>query len=188
MQPISLAELARILEAVLLAAHEPVSPARLASLFEPAPTKKEIEAALSLLQEQSQERSFELTQVASGYRYQIGQRYAPWVARLFEIKPPKNSRALVETLAFIAYRQPASRGDIEQMRGVAASSQIMRTLLDRGWIRVVGYKDTPGKPALYGTTDVFLDYLGLANLSELPPLPEAQPAETLLAQTKLDIP
>lgn len=177
-------ELAKIIEAVLLAAHEPVSVSRLVSLLDnPAHSGKEIEGALKLLQEGARERSFELKQVASGYRYQVRREYAGWVARFFEIKPQKYSRALLETLALIAYRQPVSRGDIERVRGVSLSGQIMRTLLDREWIQGVGYRETPGRPVLYGTTQSFLDYFNLTNLDELPELPEVRSLEVLTVTT-----
>ena len=121
---------------------------------------------------ENSERGFELVQVASGWRFQIPQNLAPWVGRLWQEPPPRYSRALLETLALIAYRQPATRGDIESVRGVGVSASIMRALLERGWIRAVGQRDTPGRPTLYGTTRAFLDYFNLRHLDDLPPLDE----------------
>jgi len=134
------------------------------------PTKDEIRQVLKLLQDDYQGRGIELKEVASGYRMQVRQDYAAWVGRLWEEKPARYSRALLETLVLIAYRQPITRGEIEEIRGVSVSTQIAKTLLDREWIRVLGHKDVPGKPAMYGTTKEFLDYFNLKNLDDLPPL------------------
>ena len=165
-----------ILEAALMAASEPLPIVRMCSLFdEPAPTPEEIKQALETLQEQAQGHSFELVKVASGYRYQVSDGYSYWVSRLFDLKPQNYSRALMETLAIIAYRQPVSRGDIEEIRAVSPSSPIMHTLLEREWIEVIGHKKTPGAPALYGTTKRFLDDFNLASLEELPQLSDAEP-------------
>lgn len=167
-------ELARILQALLLAAREPLSLDRLLALFSEAerPARDELKAALQQLQTEAQASSQELVELASGYRYQIRADYAPWVSRLWEEKPPRYSRALLETLALIAYRQPVTRGEIEEVRGVSVSSQIIRTLEDREWIRVVGHREVPGRPALYATTRQFLDYFNLKSLNDLPPLDE----------------
>ena len=167
----------KVLEAALLAADSPLSESRLTALFlegelpEDDP-KATIRATLEAIRAENPERGFELVQVASGWRFQIPQTLAPWVGRLWQEPPPRYSRALLETLALIAYRQPATRGDIESVRGVAVSASIMRTLLERGWIRAVGQRDTPGRPTLYGTTRTFLDYFNLRHLDELPPLTE----------------
>ncbi len=167
----------RVLEAALLAADSPLSESRLAGLFldgelpEDDP-KAAIRASLETIRAGNHERGFELVRVASGWRFQIPQDLAPWVGRLWQEPPPRYSRALLETLALIAYRQPATRGDIESVRGVSVSASIMRTLLERDWIRVVGQRDTPGRPTLYGTTRTFLDYFNLRHLDELPPLDE----------------
>jgi segregation and condensation protein B len=163
-----------ILEAVLMASDEPVDMAALASLFgdEERPSNAEIGTALSELREEYAERGIELKEVASGYRIQVREEVNPWVARLWEERPQRYSRALLETLALIAYRQPITRGDIEEVRGVSVRSSIIRTLQEREWIRVVGHRDVPGKPALFGTTRGFLDYFGLTSLDDLPSLAE----------------
>lgn len=172
-------QIRRIVEAALLAADEPLGIGRLTRLFAPGELPEDdpraaIRAALDALQADTPQRGCELAKVASGYRFQIRQDCAPWVARLFEQRPPRYSRALLETLALIVYRQPATRGDIEAARGVAVSSSIMRTLLERGWIRAVGQREAPGRPTLYGTTPAFLDYFNLASLDELPPMAQIQ--------------
>jgi len=163
-----------ILEAVLMASDEPVDMAALASLFgdEERPSNADIGTALSELREDYAERGIELKEVASGYRIQVREEVNPWVARLWEERPQRYSRALLETLALIAYRQPITRGDIEEVRGVSVRSSIIRTLQEREWIRVVGHRDVPGKPALFGTTRGFLDYFGLTSLDDLPSLAE----------------
>ncbi len=130
----------------------------------------EIEQALVAIEEDYAHRSVGLQKLASGYRFQVKENYAYWVGRLFEEKPPRYSRALLETIAIIAYRQPVTRGDIEDIRGVSVSSNMIRTLLDRGWVRVIGYKEVPGRPAIYETTRQFLDYFNLSSLDQLPPL------------------
>ena len=131
-----------------------------------------MKSALAEIEFDLEGHGYRLRQVASGYRFQVRQELSPWISRLWEEKPPRYSRALLETLALIAYRQPVTRGDIEQVRGVSVSPNIMRTLLERGWIRSVGHREVPGRPALYGTTNAFLDYFDLGNLEELPPLSE----------------
>jgi segregation and condensation protein B len=167
--------LKRIVEAALLVSDEPLSIDRLAALFaEGETTRDDVRAALTELEAASAERGYELKRVASGYRLQVPQSLATWIGRLWEEKPPRYSRALLETLALIAYRQPVTRGDIEQVRGVAVSSNIVRTLLERDWIRVVGFREVPGRPAMYGTTKGFLDYFNLKSLDELPPLAEVR--------------
>lgn len=163
-----------ILEAALFASPEPLTVERLQELFEkqdrPVPAK--IKNLLSELSEDYQERGIELCEVASGYRFQAKSKFAPWLQRLWKKKSPRYSRALLETLALVAYRQPISRGEIEEIRGVTVSSDIMKKLLDREWIKVDGYRDVPGKPALYVTTKAFLDYFNLREITELPPLEE----------------
>lgn len=166
-----------VVEAALFCAGEPLSIERLMGIFGkdelPAEgARQSIRQALDAIAEQAEGHAFELNRVASGYRLQVRQQFSPWVGRLFQERPPRYSRALLETLALIAYRQPATRGDIEQVRGVAVSSAIVRTLLDRGWIRAVGQRETPGRPTMYGTTRQFLDYFNLKSLDELPPLEE----------------
>jgi len=164
--------LERILEAALQAAGKPLSLERMRELFDEhtAPSLEELRQALAQLAKDLAERSVELREVASGWRLQVRDGYAPWVSRLWEERPQRYSRALLETLSLIAYRQPITRGEIEDVRGVAVSSQIIRTLLEREWVRVVGHREVPGRPAMYATTRQFLDYFNLRNLAELPPL------------------
>ncbi len=165
-------ELASLLEAFLLASGKPQSLERLYELFEEAerPEPAVFKKALTLLEKSCSGRAFELKEVATGYRLQVREIYAPWVGRLWEERPQRYSRAMLETLALVAYRQPITRGEIEDIRGVAVNSQIVKTLLEREWIRVVGYRDVPGKPAMFATTKQFLDHFNLKNLDELPPL------------------
>ena len=170
-------KLKKITEAALLAADEPLTVDQLVKLFKPSEIDKdsiraELREALSALTEEADDRGYELVRVASGYRYQVRQELSPWISRLWEEKPPRYTRALLETLALVAYKQPVTRGDIEQVRGVSVSQNIMRTLLERGWIRVVGQREVPGRPSMYGTTREFLDYFNLKSLDQLPPLAE----------------
>ena len=168
--------LSLIIEALLFSSSRPLSEKELLSAFDlrSPPTSNEIKEALKSIEEKYSENSIELVKVASGYRLRIRQEYSSWVAKLWEAKPQKYSRALLETLALIAYKQPITRGEIEEVRGVSVSSQIIRTLLDRSWIKVVGHRDVPGRPALFSTTKDFLDDLNLSKLSDLPELPEIQ--------------
>ena len=165
-----------IIEALLFSSSRPLSEKEMLSAFDQRspPTLNEIKEALKSIDEKYAENSIELIKVASGYRLRIRQEYSSWVAKLWEAKPQKYSRALLETLALIAYKQPITRGEIEEVRGVSVSSQIIRTLLDRSWIKVVGHRDVPGRPALFSTTKDFLDDLNLSKLSDLPELPEIQ--------------
>jgi len=165
-------ELKKIIEATLFAANEPLSIMELQGVFllEDRPNKHAVRDAIKQLQEEYLLRSVELVEVASGYRFQVKSTYSPWVARLWEEKPVKYGRALLETLAIIAYQQPTTRGEIEEIRGVAVSTNIIRTLQEREWVRVIGHKEVPGRPALYATTKEFLDYFNLKTLAELPPL------------------
>lgn len=167
-------KLRKIIEGALLAAGQPLTVARLAELFDEkvAPEKDEILAALQDIELACADRGFELKEVASGWRFQVREGLAPWVNRLWEEKPQKYSRALLETLSLIAYRQPITRGDIEEIRGVAVSSHIMKTLMEREWVKVVGHRDVPGRPSLYATTRQFLDYFNLKSLEDLPSLRE----------------
>ncbi len=167
-------ELKTIIEAALLAAGRPLSFAELENLFadNERPEPAEIQSALAELAEDCRGRAVELKQVASGYRLQVREAFSPWISRLFEERPGRYSRAFLETLAIIAYRQPVTRGEIEDIRGVAVSSGIVRTLQERGWVQVVGHKEVPGRPALLATTKQFLDYFNLKSLGELPPLQE----------------
>ncbi len=168
--------LSLIIEALLFSSSRPLNEKEILSAFDPSspPTSSEIKQALKSIEEKYSENSIELVKVASGYRLRIRQEYSSWVAKLWEAKPQKYSRALLETLALIAYKQPITRGEIEEVRGVSVSSQIIRTLLDRSWIKVVGHRDVPGRPALFSTTKDFLDDLNLSKLSDLPELPEIQ--------------
>lgn len=165
-------ELKAIAEAALFAAARPLNLAELQGLFEEheRPDTGELRRALAELAQDYAERTLELKEVASGFRFQVRQAYSPWVSRLFEEKPGRYTKAFLETLAIIAYRQPATRGEIEDIRGVSVSSQTIRTLQEREWIQVVGHKEVPGRPALYATTRTFLDYFNLKSLGELPPL------------------
>ena len=182
----------RILEAALLAAGEPLSLERLESLFDEQerPSREAIREALEAIGRDCGGRAIELTEVSSGFRLQIRAELAGWVCRLWEQRPTRYSRALLETLAIIAYRQPVSRGEIEDIRGVSVSSSTMKTLLDHQWVRIVGHRDAPGHPALYGTTRQFLDHFGLKSLAELPPLSQisevsesdSQPADAFNAE------
>ncbi|MGE7956777.1 SMC-Scp complex subunit ScpB [Pseudomonas sp. NPDC089530] len=173
-------ELAPLLEAFLLASGKPQSMERLYELFEEGerPDPAVFKKALTILGKSCEGRAFELKEVASGYRLQVREKFAPWVGRLWEERPQRYSRAMLETLALIAYRQPITRGEIEDVRGVAVNSQIVKTLLEREWIRVVGYRDVPGKPAMFATTKAFLDHFNLKSLDELPTLAELREIET----------
>jgi segregation and condensation protein B len=166
------AEAKRILEAVLLASQEPLGVAELRRLFDDEVSAETLRHLLAELREEWNGRSVELVSLASGWRFQTRAEFRPYVERLFPEKPPRYSRAVMETLAIIAYRQPVTRGDIEDIRGVTVSGQIIQTLENRGWIDAVGQRETPGRPALYATTRKFLDDLGLRTLEELPPLEE----------------
>jgi len=168
--------LSLIIEALLFSSSRPLNEKEIMSAFDlrSPPSSREIKEALKAIEEKYSGNSIELVKVASGYRLRIRQEYSSWVAKLWEAKPQKYSRALLETLALIAYRQPITRGEIEEVRGVSVSSQIIRTLLDRSWIKVVGHRDVPGRPALFSTTKDFLDDLNLSKLSDLPELPEIQ--------------
>ncbi|GHD47475.1 segregation and condensation protein B [Marinobacter persicus] len=176
-----LLRLRAIVEALLLAAGKPLSVDQLRDAFaeDERPTRQIMEHVLVMLADACEDRGFELKNVASGYRLQVRQEFAPWVRTLFEEKPQRYSRALLETLALIAYRQPITRGEIEEIRGVTVSSNIIRTLSEREWVRVVGHRDVPGRPAMYATTRQFLDYFNLTGLDELPPLSEIRDLEEI---------
>ncbi|MDC0663337.1 SMC-Scp complex subunit ScpB [Marinobacter sp. SS21] len=170
-----------IVEAALLAAGKPLSLEQLLELFNEGsrPTRQVMEHVLAQVEAACEGRGFELKKVASGYRFQVREQYASWIGRLFEEKPQRYSRALLETLALIAYRQPITRGEIEEIRGVTVSSNIVRTLLEREWVRVVGHRDVPGRPAMYATTRQFLDYFNMKSLDQLPPLSEVRDLEDI---------
>jgi segregation and condensation protein B len=172
-------QLKAIIEAALLAASQPLTVTQLADLFveEDEVAREQIARALEALAGDCDRRGVELKEIASGFRYQVRQNVHPWVTRMWSEKPSRYSRALLETLALIAYRQPITRPEIEQIRGVVVSSNIVKTLEEREWIRVVGHRDVPGRPALFGTTRAFLDYFNLRSLDELPPLSEIRDME-----------
>ena len=180
-------QLKRIVEASLLAAAQPLSLAQLSALFgeSETPSHDDLARAIAELTEDCANRGVELKEVASGFRYQVRADVHPWVARLWTERQTRYSRALLETLALIAYRQPITRGEIEQIRGVAVSTNIIKTLEEREWVRVVGYRDVPGKPALFGTTRMFLDYFNLKSLDELPPMAEIREIEDFDPQLTL---
>jgi len=165
-----------VVEGLLLAAGKPLNLDIIAGVFseDERPDKAELRKVLKAIADDCSNRGFELVEVASGYRFQVKQEVGPWIAKLWDERPPRYSRALLETLALIAYRQPITRGDIEEIRGVSVSPNIIRTLLDREWVRVVGHKDVPGKPALFATSRQFLDYFNLKSIKELPPLAEVR--------------
>jgi segregation and condensation protein B len=180
-------QIKNIIEAALLAAGEPVTIKRLQSLFiEQELTHNDIAKALEDLIFDFKDRGIELVEVANGFRLQTKTILQPWISKLWEEKPKKYTRALLETLALIAYRQPVTRGEIEDVRGVAVSSYIIRTLMDREWIRVLGYRDVPGKPAMFGTTKEFLDYFSLKSLQDLPTLAEIKDIETIMPELDLE--
>jgi segregation and condensation protein B len=180
--------LKNVLEALLLASGEPLSLATIASVFtdEEQPGNSEIGKALQELGADYEERGLELKEVANGFRLQVRQEVNPWVSRLREERPQRYSRALLETLALIAYRQPITRGDIEEVRGVSVRTNIIRTLQEREWIRVIGHRDVPGKPALFGTTKVFLDYFNLVSLDDLPSLAEIMDVGSIEPELELE--
>lgn len=180
-EPLPAEELANLLEALVLASDQPLSLDRMLGVFEnPADVSKaQLREALKVLDSRYSGTALEINEVASGWRIQTRQRYAPWIARLWKEKPPKFSRAMLETLALVCYRQPITRGEIEEVRGVSVSSNIIRTLTERGWINEVGVREVPGRPVLFGTTRQFLDDLGLKSLDQLPSLPEIKDLDAL---------
>jgi len=183
-------KLKNIVESALFAAGEPLSIDRLLGLFEEEerPEKKSLQAIISTLQQECEGRGIELREVSSGYRYQARTDVSRWVSRLWEERAPRYSRALLETLALVAYRQPITRAEIEDIRGVAVSTSIMKTLQERGWVRIVGHRDVPGKPAMYASTREFLDYFNLKSLDELPTLSELRDIDKINAELDLRLP
>ncbi len=179
--------LKNIIESAMLAAGGPLSIDQLKALFgdDNGPDKKEIREVINALQAEYAERGIEIREVASGFRIQVRESMGQWLGKLWEDRPPRYTRALMETLAIVAYRQPVTRGDIEEIRGVAVSTNIIRTLLERDWIKVVGHRDVPGKPAMFSTTRFFLDYFGLKKLDDLPPLAELAALEPIEVQLDL---
>jgi segregation and condensation protein B len=182
-------QLKNVIESILLAAGRPLSLDQLLALFEEQdkPERNDIREAVSALQADYQARGIDLVQVGSGYRIQVRESMQPWVARLWEEKPARYSRALLETLALIVYRQPVTRGEIEEVRGVSVSTTIIKTLLEREWVHVVGHREVPGRPAMYGTTKKFLDYFSLKNLNELPSLAELRDLNEIGKELELDL-
>lgn len=184
-----ISKLKNILEAVLLAADRTLTVVQLEGLFEldeERPSRDEIRKALHEMEEDYATRGYELKQVASGFRLQVRQDYSTWVGRLWEERPARYTRALLETMSLIAYRQPITRGEIEEVRGVSVSSNIIKTLLERDWIKVLGHKDVPGKPSLYGTTKEFLDYFNLKSLDQLPTLAEIKDLDSIHPELAFD--
>jgi segregation and condensation protein B len=180
-----------IIEGALLAAGKPLSLGQLEDLFaapeqSERPNRDQIRQALNQIEEDYANRAMELKQVGSGYRIQVRQELEPWIGRLWQEKPPRYSRALLETLAIIAYRQPVTRAEIEEIRGVVVSTNITRTLQEREWVKVVGHRDVPGKPALFGTTKEFLDYFNLQSLEDLPTLAELKDLDRLYPELDLE--
>ena len=181
-------KLLRILEGVLLAAEAPLSVSQIKELFDEPdkPAVSEIRDALKVISAKYSEAGFELKEVASGFRFQIRDELSPWVSKLWQERPQKYSRALLETLSLKAYRQPITRGEIEEIRGVSLSSSILRTLHEREWVRVVGHRDVPGRPSLYATTRNFLDYFNLKSLDQLPALADVSEFESLTGELELE--
>ncbi len=182
-------EIKRIVEAIIFAANRPMTIKQIQQVFPEIeqPGTIEILGAIESITEDYRDRPIELKHVASGYRFQVRHELSRWISRLFEEKPPRYSRALLETLAIIAYRQPVTRGEIEDIRGVGVSSSIIQTLLERDWIKVVAHKEVPGRPGLYGTTKQFLDYFNISTLNDLPTLQEIQDLDLALG-TPFNIP
>jgi len=181
--------LVQIIDGALMAAGKPLSVTQIAELFDEQerPENTEIRDALKEVGLLCEDRGFELLEVAGGFRFQVRQSLSPWVARLWQERPQKYSRAMLETLALIAYRQPITRGEIEEIRGVSVSSNIIKTLHEREWVRVVGHRDVPGRPAMYATTRQFLDYFNLKTLDQLPALAEIRDFETLTRELGFEI-
>lgn len=188
--PLDPQSLKNIIEAALFAAGEPLDLERLSGLFDEArrPERATLLELLATLQSEYAGRGVELVEVAGGYRFQGTRAVAPWVSRLWEERAPRYSRAFLETLALVAYRQPITRGEIEDIRGVSVSSSIMKTLSERGWIRIIGHRDVPGRPAMYATTRNFLDYFGLKSLDDLPTLAELRDIDKLNEELDLQDP
>ncbi len=180
-------EMKHFVEAALLAAGRPLSVDQLQKLFDgrSEPDKTVIRQALQILVDEYEGRGITIAEVASGFRIQVKSGMAERLHKLWEERPPRYSRALFETLALVAYRQPVTRGEIEEIRGVSVSSNIVRTLLERDWVRVIGHRDVPGRPELFGTTRAFLDYFGLKELDDLPPLADLSDWESLRVQLNL---
>jgi segregation and condensation protein B len=183
-------ELRNIIEAAIMISSDPLTIDRMLAMFpdDAQPDRDVIRSVISEIEQSFVDRGIELRQIGKGYRLQTREDYSPWLSRLSAARPQRYSRALLETLAIIAYRQPVTRGEIEDVRGVAVSTEIIRTLQDRDWIRQVGVRDVPGKPGLFGTTRGFLEYFNLKSLSDLPPLTDIRDMETIAAELNLSLP
>ncbi|MFW2440767.1 MAG: SMC-Scp complex subunit ScpB [Arenicellales bacterium] len=183
-------ELKNIIEAAIMVSNEPITIERILGMFTDAskPERATVKELLLELEEDYAKRGFELRCIDKGYRLQTREEYSPWLARLSVGRPPRYSRAMLETLAIIAYRQPVTRGEIEEIRGVAVSTDIIRTLQEREWVRQVGVRDVPGKPALFGTTKGFLEYFSLEGLSQLPTLQDIRDMDTIAAELNMKLP
>ena len=182
-------KLREILEALLLSASRPISIDDIIKVFEdPKPSKDDIRKALNQIDQDCLTRGIELKKIASGYRLQVKQSLSQYIAKLWEEKPQKFSKATLETLSLIAYKQPITRGEIEEIRGVAVGTQLIRGLMERGWVKIVGQRDVPGRPSLYSTTKEFLDYFGLQHLRELPELPSLPDLTSIEHELPIDEP
>ena len=181
-------KISQVIEAVLLSASRPIDVQEIERVFpeDEKPTREEIRQALQEIEEQCKDRGVELKKVSSGYRLQVRQSLSSYVAKLWEERPQRFSKATLETLALIAYRQPITRGEIEEIRGVTIGTQLMRGLMERGWVKIVGQRDVPGRPSLYSTTKEFLDFFGLQHLRELPELPELPDLQSLDMELPLE--
>ena len=181
-------KLIQIIEAALLSASRPLSIQEIQGLFpaDQTPSKEDIKETLNEIEDLCAKRGVELKRVSSGYRMQVKQSLSVYIAKLWEEKPQRYSKATLETLALIAYRQPITRGEIEQIRGVSVGTQLIRGILERGWIKIVGQRDVPGRPSLYATTKEFLDYFGLQHLRELPGLPDLPDVDSLDMELPLE--
>jgi segregation and condensation protein B len=184
----SIMETKQIIEGLLMAAGKPLPMSKIAEIFtdKERPEPDQLKAALKEIEADCEARGFELKKVASGYRFQVKQQYSDWVGKLWDEKPQRYSRALLETISIMAYRQPVTRGEIEKIRGVAVSTNIIRTLMERDWVRIVGHRDVPGRPAMYATTKQFLDYFNLKSLDELPPLSDIRDMEEISPELSLE--
>ena len=182
-------KLSEILEALLLSASRPISIDDIVKVFEdPKPSKDDVRKALNQVDQDCLTRGIELKKIASGYRLQVKQSLSEYIAKLWEEKPQKFSKATLETLSLIAYKQPITRGEIEEIRGVAVGTQLIRGLMERGWVKIVGQRDVPGRPSLYSTTKEFLDYFGLQHLRELPELPSLPDLTSIEHKLPIDEP
>ena len=187
---VEISELQNIIEAALFAAGEPLGVRKIQALFEEEvkPSKEAVYEVIEKITELYEPKAMELVRIGSGWRFQTSEKYAPWMRKLSSNKPPRYSRAQLETLAIIAYRQPVTRGDIEEIRGVAVSSEIIRVLEERGWIREIGHRDVPGRPALFGTTQEFLSYFNLRGLNELPELIQERQFQDIAKEMNMNLP